>query len=167
MHLAGKQGKGYRRSDFTEAWAAYLAGENTPSPQTDAFDPNNRTTPDGSKTYPENRSEQHPPAFGSQTDPNALKAKGLFGCSDRKPRLEAKGPNGQGGAAYRTRYLDRQADAATRQALAGNRRCALCGEPAAPGDSLWPAVDDDNKPVLLHAVCMSQWQGDLKRRRQQ
>jgi hypothetical protein len=105
--------------------------------------------------------------FGSKNDLKALKANELFGCSDRKPQSEAKGHNGQDKAGYRARYLDRPGDAAARQALAVSRQCVHCGRPAGPGDSLWPAVDDDNKPVLLHAVCMSLWHGDLKRRRQQ
>jgi hypothetical protein len=49
------------------------------------------------------------------------------------------------------------ADAALRQALGKDRQCAACGGPEGPGASLWPGLDRDNNPVLLHAKCLATW----------
>lgn len=113
-----------------------------------------------------------------ENEPKPLKDKGCDVVTDEKPQLGAQGESatkkapGAGaksrvgnGKAYRDRYRDRPEDVTARWTRGKDCRCALCGEPEGPGDTLWPATDDDNKTVYLHAVCLSTWQGDMKKRR--
>jgi Protein of unknown function (DUF3631)/Primase C terminal 2 (PriCT-2)/RepB DNA-primase from phage plasmid len=177
VRLGQKTGKGYKRESFEAVWAAYLPGQNTPSPHIDTSETSQHHNADKSSTYHGNSSVTDHLCSGSKTGPKPLNNNGCRVVAFEKPEPDARGESATreapeagaksrvgGGKAYRDRYRDKPEDIAARRAMA-NRRCAFCDKPEGPGDSLWPATDDDNKTVFLHAVCLSHWQGDLKKRR--
>jgi hypothetical protein len=157
--------KGYKRTDFEAVWAAYLPGQNTSSPPEPDFETSKRQNDGGSKATSDFRNVKEGGFDGSKNADLSYSHVRSDASTDRKPESGVRGHNGQDKTAYRDRYQDRPADAEMRRASGKDRLCALCGEPEGPGDSLWPAVDDDNKPVLLHAICLARWAGDNRKRR--
>ena len=77
-------GKGYRRTDFKEAWAAYCRGQNVPSQQSFAFEVSRRPNAAGTGTTHEFRSVREDLPNGPKNANLSYSHVGLDAWTDRK-----------------------------------------------------------------------------------
>jgi hypothetical protein len=101
VHPAGRpHGKGYKRTSFLEAWAAYLPpaqpSQNTSSPPTDRSEACKRANADEMGTSGDFRSVQETILHGSKNDNLSYSHAGLHACTDRKPGNGKAGESDQG-----------------------------------------------------------------------
>jgi putative DNA primase/helicase len=105
---AGPSGKGYKRASFEEAWAAYLAGQNTLSNPNDPSDPSTRPHADGIDTSCDSPSVHGEGVDGSKNANLSYSPSEVDGWTDQKPPPDAESEIDQGegppAAAGRTRY---------------------------------------------------------------
>lgn len=133
VHPSGlAHGKGYRRADFEQAWAAYCPGENTLSHHSDNSEACKGASADELGTTRDFRNGREEATHGSKNADFVNSGLGLHGCTDQKDR------EGEGGA---------EEDIPT--AL---RRCAHCNR---PGAERW---DLSGRAIWLHeGGCQRAW----------
>jgi Protein of unknown function (DUF3631) len=101
VHPSGlTQGKGYRRVDLEEAWAAYC-GQNTPSDQKGIRQACERASADETGTTRDFSSVQKGPPHGSENGKLAYSHAGLHACTDKNG-----GNGGEGHSDQETAPLD-------------------------------------------------------------
>jgi hypothetical protein len=141
VHQLGlAHGKGYRRVDFEEAWAAYCPGQNTPSQQSDNFEACKRASADEMATTRDFPNGRENVAHGSK-DANLFNSRpSLHGCTDRKDKDGAEG------------VLPLDLAAAGEDIPTVLRRCAHCHR---PGAERW---DLNGQAIWLHGGgCQEAW----------
>jgi putative DNA primase/helicase len=85
-------GKGYRRTDFKEAWAAYCPGQNAPSQQSLAFEASRRPNATETGTTHEFRSVREDLPDGSKNANLSYSHAGLDAWTDRKESSSLSAP---------------------------------------------------------------------------
>jgi putative DNA primase/helicase len=134
VHPAGlAHGKGYRRSDFKEAWNVYCPGQNTPLPQSGTSEACKRASADEMGTTNDFRSVQKDTPHGSKNGNLSYSHAGLHACTDRN------GGNGGEGCSDQDQE-------------SGNAPlCAQCGR--LPPDGLEERYPIGRELVWLHREC--------------
>jgi putative DNA primase/helicase len=147
-------GKGYRRADFEEAWAAYSSGQNTLPPQPGASEACKRASADKMGVSSDFRSVREDIPHGSKNGKLSYSHAGLHACTDRKAQNSGQGDFDQE-IATPGDPNDPWADLDIIEPL---RRCDHCGQPATPADPLnpwdWPGRPDG---LRLHGRCEEGW----------
>jgi putative DNA primase/helicase len=93
------QGKGYRRTDFEEAWRAYCPGEIASRSDSDISIRTNVQVPVESAQVSDSASVQTPPPYGSKNANLSYSHAGLYACTDRNPESGDEGDSATHGEA--------------------------------------------------------------------
>jgi putative DNA primase/helicase len=137
-------GKGYRRGDFEEAWAAYCPGQNTLPAQSGISEACKRASADEMDTTRDFRSVREDIPHGSKNGKLSHSHAGLHACTDRKAQNSGQGPSDQ--------EIERADDGLG--LLADLRRCLHCNGNGAVNEV---AVPDRPGTVWLHRECEQPW----------
>jgi putative DNA primase/helicase len=137
-------GKGYRRSDFGETWAAYCPGQNTLPAQSGTPEACKRASDDEMGTTRDFRSVREDIPHGSKNGKLSNSHTGLHACTDRKAQN-----SGQGHSDQQINLADDGLDL-----LADLRRCLHCNGNGAVNEV---AVPDRPGTIWLHRECEQPW----------
>jgi putative DNA primase/helicase len=132
-------GKGYRRVDFQEAWAAYCPGQSESSQPSGTSEACKRASANEMGTTHDFRSVREDIPHGSKNGNSSYSHAGLHACTDPKPE---DGSNGQ---------IDQE------RPPCSDHRCDYCGGQfgdMGPWD--WPP-DRPTREILLHESCEGPW----------
>jgi putative DNA primase/helicase len=136
-------GKGYRRVDLEEAWAAYC-GQNTPSDQNGASQACERASADEMGTSCDFRSVREDIPHGSKNGNLSYSHAGLHACTDKN--------GGNGGEGHSDQGVDPLDDGLP--PFGSLQRCAHCNRRGAREQV---ALPDRPGTVWLHPECETAW----------
>jgi len=137
-------GKGYRRSDFGEAWAAYCPGQNTLPTQSGTSEACKRASANEMGTTRDFRSVRADILHGSKNGKLSYSHAGLHACTDRKAQ--------NGGQDHSDQEIALGVLAEDELAAVGLRRCWHCN-----GNGGVNEVGLPDRTVWLHRECEAPW----------
>jgi putative DNA primase/helicase len=143
------QGKGYKRAHFEEVWAAYCAGQNTPSGQVGAFEAYIRTKALEMGTTRDFRSVRGDIQYGSKNGKLSHSHVGLYACTDKTAPNNGQSHSDQEIAPPDGPSVDGLDGL---EIPPGCRRCFHCN-----GNGAVNAVALPDRTVWLHRRCEKPW----------